>query len=93
MLEDHWPQILRRGVDVVLDFGFWTRTDRDRTRALAAEHRLYWVRTDDPTALSRCLARNKEPGANFLIDQAAYRDLKAKYEAPADDEEYIVVTT
>ena len=95
-LEDQAAQIVRAGVDVVLDFGFWTRAGRDRARAMAAGaaagHRLHWVRTDDATALSRCLNRNGQRGA-FLIDEAAYRDLKARFEAPAADEEAEIIVT
>jgi predicted kinase len=95
-LEDHAAQIIRAGVDVVLDFGFWTRAGRDRVRAMAAgaaaEHRLHWVRTDDATALSRCLTRNGEPGA-FVIDEAGYRNLKPRFEPPAADERAEIIAT
>jgi predicted kinase len=94
-LEGHWPQILRAGVDVVLDFGFWKRSARDRARALAeavpAEHRLHWVRAADETAMARCLTRNERPGDNFLIDEAAYADLRRYYEEPGADERYEIV--
>jgi predicted kinase len=97
VLHGHWPQLLRAGVDLVLDFGFWRRSERDMTRELArsvsANHRLYWVRTDDETALSRCLIRNDHPGSAFIIDAAAYRDLKARFEELGGDEQFEVIET
>lgn len=96
VLDDHWPKLLAAGVDVVLDFGFWKRTDRDRARTLArsvgAAHRLIWVRTDDATALRRCHARAGS-ATSFLIDTDAYRDLRARYEPPDPDEAVELVET
>jgi hypothetical protein len=44
-LEEVWPRCLELGVDVVLDFGWWTRRERDCVRAkiaaIGAEARLY----------------------------------------------------
>src|SRR5215469_11632313 len=44
-VEEIWLRCLELGLDVVLDFGFWTRQERDETRAkiiaLGAEARLY----------------------------------------------------
>jgi predicted kinase len=33
VLDELWPSILIQGVDVVLDFGFWSRESRDRAVA------------------------------------------------------------
>lgn len=89
MLSSVWPQILKAGVDVVLDFGFWRRAFRDDIRARAssvgAEVRLYWLQCPDDIALARCLRRNGSPGA-FLITAQDFRELKAKFEPPASDE-------
>ena len=97
LLHEHWPQILRAGADVVLDLGLWSRADRDRARAAAteagAECVLYWVRTDDETALARCLARNSEPGASFIVDEAAYAQMRVRYDEPDADEAVEIITT
>src|SRR5262245_33302669 len=62
-----WPEIVRAGADVVLDFGFWRRALRDEVRALArsvgAETRLHVLRCPDDVALARCLRRNGTSGA------------------------------
>lgn len=84
-----WPQLVRAGVDVVLDFGFWRRAFRDdireRVRLAGAESRLYWLPCPDDIALARCLQRNGTPG-NFIITAQDFHDLKANFEPPASDE-------
>ena len=32
LLDDQWVRVVRSGVDVVLDYGFWTRASRDDSR-------------------------------------------------------------
>lgn len=92
-----WPRIAGRGIDVVLDFGFWRRARRDEARATAAEIgvpvRLYWVRCPDAEARRRCLERNRTPGADYYIDENGFEALRAKYEPLGSDEEYQVVET
>jgi len=43
-MEEIWPRCLELGLNVVLDFGFWTRRERDATRekilAIGAQARL-----------------------------------------------------
>ena len=35
LMEGLWPRCLELGIDVVLDFGFWRRAQRDHVRRLA----------------------------------------------------------
>ena len=71
LLEDLWPAIAERGIDVILDFGFWRRSARDRPRTLAAaagaDVVLYQVVCDEPFARQRCEARNVALGGSFFI--------------------------
>ena len=96
-MSDHWPQIVGAGAAVVLDFGFWTRASRDEARRLAltvgSQTVLHWIRCDDEIALARCVARNDDPHASFVIDAAAYEALKMRYEELDPDEDRIIVDT
>ncbi len=91
-LDDLWPRLLVLGVDVVLDFGFWRRSDRDRARALARQAGgdavMHWVRAADDVALDRCLTR-LDPDS-FLIDAGAFAALLSKFEPLGPDEEHVV---
>ena len=97
VLDELWPNLLRHGVDVVLDFGFWSRARRARSRRLAhdagAETRMYLVRCDDEVARARVAARDRNPRDSFLIGPAAYDALRTKFEDPGSDEDYEVIET
>lgn len=97
VLDELWPALLRRDVDVVLDFGFWSRAERDDARRMAeaagATVRLYQVVCDDNVAQARCLARNDHPDGSFRIDPAAFEELKSKFEPLGEDEPREVVET
>jgi predicted kinase len=56
-IEEIWPRCLNFGVDVVLDFGFWSRDERDATREkiseLGAVARLYRLNCPEDEAWRR----------------------------------------
>lgn len=92
VLYDLWPQLCARGFDLVLDFGFWTRAEREAARRLAAEVgtsvRLYRVHCDEVTARGPVRQRNGSPG-HFFLDEEAFDALKAKFEPLGEDEEHV----
>lgn len=96
VLYDLWPQLSVRRLDLVLDFGFWTRAERDAARRLAAEVgatvRLYRVHCDDATARGRVRQRNGSPG-HFFLDDDAFDALKAKFQPLGEDEEHVPIAT
>jgi predicted kinase len=90
--------ILRAGVDVVYDHGFWARTKRDAARDLAercgATAKLYWVACPAEVALQRVLSRNQRlDGETFFLDPAAFESLNRRVEPPAADEPHHVIET
>jgi predicted kinase len=93
-LHSLWPQIAAHGIDVVLDWGFWSRDLRDRVRSLArsvgVETCLYWVQCPEDTALRRCLARNGMREA-FLISEESFQEIKRRFEPLGGDEEFVVI--
>ncbi|MGH9267950.1 MAG: AAA family ATPase [Acidimicrobiales bacterium] len=97
VLDQLWVAVVVRGVDVVLDFGFWDRAARDRTRALAASVRvdvvLYQVVCEEAVARRRCIDRNSAPAGSFVIHPSAFDELKAKFEPLGADEPAVRVDT
>jgi predicted kinase len=89
-LEDVWPRCLELGVDVVLDFGCWTRHDRDvlRTKiaAIGAEARFYRVTCRENEAWRRIEKRNSRLRGNLYIARNTFDVLKSRFE-PLDDDE------
>jgi predicted kinase len=82
---------LALGVDVILDFGFWTRSEResfrDRAAQLGAGSRLHFLDVAEDELLRRLAARNAAlPAATFWIDEARLRQWCELFEPPTPDE-------
>ena len=90
LLNDLWPVLAARGVDVILDFGFWNRPARDEARRLAglagADVRVYEVVCEEVVARGRCASRNADASASFFIDRAAFDDLLSMFQPLEPDE-------
>jgi predicted kinase len=88
-----WTRCLTLGLDVVLDFGFWARAERDLVRALVAaagaKHILYELACPETEAWQRVQTRNSNLQGSFLITRATFEFLKARFEPLANDEERV----
>jgi predicted kinase len=91
--EELWleaEQAVAGGRDVILDWGFWTRAERDdarrRAAAIGADTVLYLVECDDAVAQARTLARTAAGGRVLEINGAAWDVFRARFEAPTLDE-------
>jgi GrpB-like predicted nucleotidyltransferase (UPF0157 family)/predicted kinase len=78
---------LSRGVDVILDFGFWTKSERDafrgRAAALGARSELHFLQAPLDTLRARLTARNAaRPGGTFFIDERWLQAWWKLFEAP-----------
>jgi predicted kinase len=97
LIEATWTRCLELGLNVVLDLGFWSRSERDRTRALIAqlggECRLYRLTCPDVIARQRIAGRNRDLDASLVIAPATYDALKARFEPLGADERSIEVVT
>jgi predicted kinase len=71
-----WMRCVELGLDVVLDYGFWNRRDRDEIRAkaaaLGAKCCLYSVSVPDQLAWSRIEKGHEEPHGSWFIDRNAF---------------------
>jgi hypothetical protein len=97
LLDDQWVRVVRCGVDVILDYGFWTRASRDAARqraaAVGAACRLYFLQCLDATARARCRQRNSSLQGSLYIADNTFDVLKARLEPLAADEPHILVNT
>lgn len=83
---------LGAGRDVILDWGFWTRAEREAARARAAgiggRSVLHVVECPDAVAKQRTLARSEiADGAALLINAEAWDVFRSRFEPPGDDED------
>ena len=90
-----WPRCLELGVDVVLDLNFWSREERDETRAtataLGASTKLYRLACSDEEAWRRIEHRNRNLDGSLFISRNTFEVLKARFELLGDDEERLEV--
>ena len=91
-------EFLKRGVDVILDDGFFLRDNRmrvvDAARQLGAAAKIYFIDTPLAVIQSRLEMRNARlPRYNFWIGPDTLEAFAKLYEVPTDDEgaEVVVV--
>jgi hypothetical protein len=85
-----------KGVDVILDEGFWAREERmdirRRIDAIGAEAVLYYLHTPIETIRERVAARNLDPTPDsFMITSDMLERYLPHWEPPREDEGYILV--
>ena len=89
-VEEIWLRGLELGIDVVLDFGFWNRQERDVTRAkilgLGAQPRLYRLSCPEDEAWRRIEKRNTDLQGSLIIDRNAFEAFKERFQ-PLDHDE------
>ncbi len=94
IMQPVWGRCLSLGLDVVLDFGFWSRAERDHVRAAVAEVGaapvLWAVSCPDAEARRRIALRNLTPDRSLYIAPATFDLLKARVEPLHPDEPYLI---
>ena len=91
-------QALQLGQDVILDFGFWSRSSRDeardRIRQIGAKTVLYSVVCAEEVMRARTLARTAQmPAGSLRVDKSAFSELWPKFEPASIDEPHVMVRT
>ena len=94
IMQPIWVRCLSLGLDVVLDYGFWSRADRDRVRKavenIGATPLLWAVRCSDDEARKRIALRNEAAHHSLYIAPATFDLLKARLEPLGLDEPHSV---
>jgi predicted kinase len=90
-----WPRCAELGLDVVLDLNFWSRKQRDKTRALVtaigATPRLYRLVCSDDEAWRRIDQRNTDLSGGLFVARSTFEVLKNRFEPLDSDEERVEV--
>ena len=84
-------QALRLGIDVVLDWGFWSRSERDefrsRAKDLGAHLEIRYLDVPPDELVRRLVNRNKElPPDTFPVTPNQLEIWSRRFEAPTPDE-------
>lgn len=89
-------QLVKVGLPVILDFGFWQKARRQevvqRLQAMGAEPILYTLTCTENTLRERVLKRSAQTG-EFMIDEAAIALFKTRFEPLGEDEPHILIST
>lgn len=91
LLQETAVRVLVLGVDVILDFGFWGRSERDHLRAVArnlgVDCKIHFTDASEALLLERIKARNADlPPGTFHIPEAKLREWMGVFEPPSPDE-------
>lgn len=89
-------RLLELRVDVVLDFSFWHRTEREdyrrRAEEAGADFRLYYLECAESVCRERLARRNVErPAGSFEVTEDTFDVLWASFEEPGADEAVVTV--
>ena len=84
-------KILAHGVDVILDYGFWAREERDALRAeaekLGAEFQIHYMECPLEEIWKRLEKRNQAAGSNvFYITRKNLEEWNQVFQPPQPDE-------
>lgn len=94
IMQPVWIRCLTLGLNVVLDYGFWSRAERDHVRAVVentgAAHLLWAVNCSDDEARKRIAFRNRSADRSLHITAGTFDLLKARLEPLGPDEPYRV---
>ena len=94
-------QIVQAGTNVILDWGFWTRADRQeiseyfRCRNVAVEWHYIDVsdaRWEKNIAERNCRIESGNGGSDFYVDEGLLKKLESMFEAPGENETDVIYT-
>lgn len=84
-------RILGLGIDVILEYGFWSRSEREHYRRQAAQlgarSEVHFTHASEQELLRRLAIRNADlPAGTFRIEEARLVEWMALFEAPDAEE-------
>lgn len=91
-------QILQTRADVILDWGLWTRAQRNRLRAYWTEHgvenEIHYLRVGKAEWDRRIRKRNRQQAGDpsaYFVDEGLLRKVESLFEEPSEDEADVTV--
>ena len=91
-------QIVQSGADVILDWGLWTREQRNRLRAFYRSHEveneIHYLRISRPEWERRIRKRNAgQPGdlSSYYVDEGLLRKAEQLFQEPSEEETDVIV--
>ncbi len=96
IIRSTWETIIKLNIDVILDDGFPSKAFRDhlrqRAKEIGANFQLYYFSCSERVLLERLRKRNDNPrDCEIVISDSKFQKHKELFEAPTDDEEFILI--
>ena len=95
LMEIYWTRMLEKGIDVILDLGFWSRVHREETKrkieSIGAVAKLYHLSASEDEMKRRCENRNANLKGSLYIATNTFELLKTKYEPLGKDENFEII--
>ena len=90
-------QLAEKGIDVIIDEGFWAKEQRDELRrkidAIGAKAVMYYVDTPIETIRERVVGRNNNlTKDSFKISREMLDNYLMYWQPPSEDEDYILAS-
>ena len=88
-------QILNAGMEVILDWGLWTREHRDRIRSFYQERgipfEIHYLKISPEEWQRRIRKRNAQGNADsYYVDEGLIRKVEALFQEPSADEADVI---
>ena len=87
---DHASRVLSLGVDVILDFGFWAKEEREnfrkRAKALGVNFKIHYMDVPIKELHKRLEKRNKKASGTFIIPKEEMDTFISTFQPPAPEE-------
>jgi predicted kinase len=89
--------LAEKGIDVIMDEGFWAKEERDELRrkidAIGAKAVMYYVETPIETIRERVVGRNNNiTKESFKISREMLNNYLKYWQPPSDDEDYVLAS-
>lgn len=91
LMWDVAAKVLALGVDVILDFGFWSRYERNQFRSrakdLGVEVKLHFLNVSEEVLIERLRMRNiQNPSESYVIPEEKFKEWMNLFESPSLEE-------
>ena len=89
-------KLTKKDLDIILDFGFWTKTGRvnyiDKIKKMGLEYKLFYIYCPEETIRERIKKRNEhKPDDCFYISDESFNYFSPGFEPPAQGETFELI--
>ncbi len=88
---DTAKKLVSKNIDIILDFGFWRKSERkkytDMIEELGLDYKLFYIYCPEATIIDRLRKRNKEKSeGSFYISDESFNYFSPGFEPPSQEE-------